>query len=423
MSNNKFKKLLSLLLAAALVFGFMPGFTQTARAADGGTAENPTIISADIGGQTLNSGYYKLQGTFTNNGRLTVSGDVHLILADDCDATLNGGIQLTGANALTIYGQSAGIGKLKIVMPNQPFRRAGIGGGSAGEIIGTFTMNGGMVTVGAGQYSAAIGNSSDSSGVGGSIIINGGVIEATGNDGAGIGGGHSGPSANITINGGTVTAKGGSGGAGIGGGNRRDGGNITINGGTVTATGGGNAAGIGGGYNGAGGNITINGGAITATKGASSNRGDIGPGGGNGSDGTVTITGGSVKCTSATKIVGTLTNGAGDNVYLATLTLDSAEDNAPLIAAGYGAGGVITANYGVKDVVTRDGGKVYFYLPEATYASGSIAAATAANQYANSADINVNTSNTTEGAWSTGSTPLYTATLNINKELLKNNLQ
>jgi hypothetical protein len=74
---------------------------------------------------------------------------------------------------------------------------------------------------------------------------------------AGIGGG--GTCGTITINGGTVTATGGTyyysywgtvgaSGAGIGGGSRGNGGTITINGGIVTATGGERAAGIGGGY-------------------------------------------------------------------------------------------------------------------------------------------------------------------------------
>ena len=123
----------------------------------------------------------------------------------------------------------------------------------------------------------------------GTIIINGGTITATGGSyGAGIGGGRYSLSGDITINGGHVTATGGTCGAGIGGGgNDNWGGNygsvttITINGGTVTATGDSTAADIGGGggttyestiKGGSAGTIRINGGQVTA------NVNGIGPG-------------------------------------------------------------------------------------------------------------------------------------------------
>ena len=72
-------------------------------------------------------------------------------------------------------------------------------------------------------------------------------------DAAGIGGGMKGVGKNITVNGGTVSATGGSkhtnGGAGIGGGGSQNGENITIGGSAniTKAQGGANAAGIGGG--------------------------------------------------------------------------------------------------------------------------------------------------------------------------------
>ena len=132
-----------------------------------------------------------------------------------------------------------------------------------------------------------------------------GSLTATGGSGpelygsAGIGGG-SGAGGMITINGGTVTAIGGSStssstinrysGAGIGSGSgSNDGGTITINGGTVTATGGSYSAGIGGGDGNPGGTITINGGVVNTDK--------IGGGDGyyvGGAGGTLTITGGVV---------------------------------------------------------------------------------------------------------------------------------
>ena len=120
-----------------------------------------------------------------------------------------------------------------------------------------------------------------------------GSLNATGGDyGAGIGGGYTGDTSNITISGGTVTATGGYDGAGIGGGDCGDGSNITISGGTVTATGGNDGAGIGGGDYGDGSNITISGGTVTATGG---NDG-AGIGGGDYGDGSnITISGGTVE--------------------------------------------------------------------------------------------------------------------------------
>lgn len=119
-----------------------------------------------------------------------------------------------------------------------------------------------------------------------------GSLTASGDEGAGIGGGNGSVGGSITINGGSVKASGGDASAGIGGGQDRAGGTITINGGTVLAKGGADAAGIGGGSNRAGGIITINGGSITAIAGNAS----AGIGGGNGgSGGIITISGGKVE--------------------------------------------------------------------------------------------------------------------------------
>ena len=70
--------------------------------------------------------------------------------------------------------------------------------------------------------------------------------------------------------------------AGIGGGNGSSGGTIAINGGNVNATGNGGGAGIGGGNGGSGGTIAINGGVVTAIGGSA---GGAGIGGGNGGGG------------------------------------------------------------------------------------------------------------------------------------------
>ncbi|MBQ6741315.1 MAG: hypothetical protein IJR04_01845 [Bacteroidales bacterium] len=104
------------------------------------------------------------------------------------------------------------------------------------------------------------------------------------------------PCGNINIQGGTITATGGTGAAGIGAATRSSCGNITISGGTITATGGEYASGIGSGSydyweidNSSCGNITISGAHVTATKGGGSPN-SIGKGYG-ASCGTVTIGG------------------------------------------------------------------------------------------------------------------------------------
>ncbi|GHV48666.1 hypothetical protein FACS1894181_05060 [Bacteroidia bacterium] len=258
----------------------------------------------------LTDGWYYVQGPLAVGTRITVSGDVHIILADGCDFIIDGGIQVQGSNnQLTIYGQSDSANTGKLTVEN-------ITGGDAG--IGSNNGN-----------------------AGGTIIINGGTVTATGNSsGAGIGGGYYGSGGTITINGGTVTAT-GTYGAGIGGGYNGSGGTITINGGTVTATGDSYSAGIGRGYNGPSGS------------------------------GSVTLTGGSVQATSTNGagISPPPTNGNGENVYLNTLELDGVSAVTP-IAAGSINGtpcdntpNAATGVYGIKDVTTDAAGNVYFYLP------------------------------------------------------------
>lgn len=94
-----------------------------------------------------------------------------------------------------------------------------------------------------------------------------GVLFASSNDdgnysGAGIGGGWNLACGNIVIQSGVIDATGSTNAAGIGSNNMACG-NITISGGTVTATGGKKAAGIGGGFGGGCGDITI---ASTVTR-------------------------------------------------------------------------------------------------------------------------------------------------------------
>ncbi|MCL2098355.1 MAG: FG-GAP-like repeat-containing protein [Bacteroidales bacterium] len=106
--------------------------------------------------------------------------------------------------------------------------------------------------------------------------------------------------------------------AGIGGGFDNSSGAIIINGGVIEATGYGNSAGIGGSRFGNGGNVTINGGMVTATGG--SNAVGIGAGAGSSNHGTLAMNGNVVVFTSSVgdktaKTKGILFDGNDGTVY------------------------------------------------------------------------------------------------------------
>ncbi len=143
------------------------------------TCDSATVVTENVtswGASGSDEHWYVVNSTLTIDGRIEVSGNVHLILADGCTLNARQGINVSDSNSLTIYAQSAG------------------------DNMGALTANGG-------DYQAGIG--SGQSQPGGTITINGGKVTATGGyRGAGIGGGNGGPRGDITINGGTVTANG-----------------------------------------------------------------------------------------------------------------------------------------------------------------------------------------------------------------------
>ena len=208
------------------------------------TTETRTCSSftAINGNDTSDSGWIPLYNRWyvvTSNSAyktLSVEGDdVHLIIPDMVTLTLTGGVKLESGKKLTIYSQGGDVGQL--IVTNSYSGAAGIGGGE-GKSCGT-------------------------------LIIHGGIVNATGGEkGAGIGGGkNQGFYGGLTIYGGTITAQGGQYGAGIGSGDENESnvaGYITIYGGTVTATGGEEAAGIGGGDKGNGASVSIYGGTVNA---------------------------------------------------------------------------------------------------------------------------------------------------------------
>ena len=251
-----------------------------------------TPLSDLIDKTAWSNGWYAVIGEVTVTNRITVTGDVHLILQDGATLTAKKGIDVSGNGKLTIYGQSEDSGRIvaKIVYNNQ------------GEITGNGE-----------EESAGIGSSGIAEG--GTITIHGGTIEAAGYEGAGIGGGIGGAGGSITILGGTVTATSKKG-AGIGGGMNGGGGTITIHGGTITAQGEGHlgnnnggayggaygGAGIGGG-SGKGGTVTITGGHVLAESFCSAGIGGgykAGPADLSGKGATVSITGGTVEAKGCT---------------------------------------------------------------------------------------------------------------------------
>ena len=300
------KRLFASLLCLALCLSLLPitaladgdgGVEYIERGWDGNavTEQVKTIDTyTTITSNTIqwNNGWYVAQGEVTigtddNPQRVTVTGDVHLILTDGCTLTVNAGIQVEKGNSLTIYGQSEQTGTMgrliaSITEEDASIYHAVIGGNGSdtgGNEGGAVTIHGGFVSATAtvidfsqsdpdtsqgnnngsfagDSYGAAIGGGGSETGTGGdggTITIFGGTVRAESVLGAGIGGGSGGSGGGdggtITISGGTVEVQSVSG-AGIGGGNSGlgpsdsiptkgtggSGGNITISGGSVTAT-------------------------------------------------------------------------------------------------------------------------------------------------------------------------------------------
>ena len=269
------------------------------------------------------------------------TGNVTITLADGSENTLKSGYGCAGLQKngegenigkLTIQGGTNGTGKL-IATGNYG---AGIGGGKTGSG-SDITISGGTVTATGSVGGAGIGggNGEGGGGNGSNIEIKGGTVTATGGlNGAGIGGGKTGSGSYITISGGTVEATvDGDYGAGIGGGNGGAGSYITISGGTVTATSSYYGAGIGGGCIGSGSYIEISGGTVTATGGTQG----AGIGGGSrgyGSD--ITISGGTVTATGSNGGAGI---GGGYGYYGSNITISGGIVTATGSTGGAGIGG------------------------------------------------------------------------------------
>ena len=296
---------------------------------------------------------YVVNGDVTIGTRVTVTGDVHLILVDGCNLTVSGGIDVSSGNSLNIYAQSTeeGMGKLTA---NAVWERAAIGSEQS-QAAGNITICGGNITA-AGGESAAIGNVN---GEAGTVTIYGGWVKATGGNGAPWENGGSGISGTVTIHGGQVEATGGNGGGAASGGAGGAGisGTVTIHGGHVEANGGNGASGATGDAGGAGidGTATIHGGHVE-TNGGNGASGATGGAGGAGIDGTATIHGGQVEATGGNGASGA-TGGAGGAGISGTVTIHGGhvEANGGNGASGAtgGAGGA-----GIDGTATIHGGHV-----------------------------------------------------------------
>lgn len=405
------KRLFASLLCLALCLSLLPitaladgdgGVEYIERGWDGSavteqveTIDTYTTITSDT--IQWDNGWYVAQGEVTigtddNPQRVTVTGDVHLILTDGCTLTVNGGIQVEKGNSLTIYGQSEQTGTM-------------------GRLIASITEEDASI------YHAVIGgNGSDTGGnEGGAVTIHGGFVSATAtifNHNAKAGTGDTVGNDVYSIGSAYGAAIGGGGGNVDGG----DGGTITIYGGVVEAintvdhedgdntahvgTAYGAAIGGGGGggkiddiwYAGTGGNggiVIIYGGAVKASTdsgaaigggcGDAARADDTGGTGGEG--GSITIYGGTVEAESVTGAGmggggGTNVGGDGGTITInggfvsATVTEEAAPDVDPSKVLQYGAaiggssgiiagsGGTITINGGIVEASSPGGAAI-----------------------------------------------------------------
>ena len=155
------------------------------------TSSTKTATATVVTDQTTwSKGWYVVNSDTTINSRVTVTGNVHLILADGCELTASNGIEVSEGNSLTIYAQSEG-DDMGVLEATGDSYNAGIGGSfrNAGNS-GTVTIHGGTVNA-TSDRGAGIGGGGGviSGGSDGTVTIHGGTVNATSNSGAGIGGG------------------------------------------------------------------------------------------------------------------------------------------------------------------------------------------------------------------------------------------
>ena len=379
-------------------------------------AQIVNVCDINNGGVLWGNDYWFIaEGTNSTVNGLTCNGsDIHFILCDDAQYTVNEGLFVNEGTTLHVYCQSYGdrMGKLICIGDDS---QPGIGpkydDNGTTHYSGNIDIHGGDIRATGGDNAAGIGGCEDRSS--GTITIWDGKIRATGGDyGAGIGGGEDGSGTNTYIYGGDVKATAGVRAAGIGGGERcsflspggGDSGQIEIYGGAVEATGGDgfeedDGAGIGSGCKGINaGPITIWGGKVIA------NGCDFSAGIGGGAytmGANVVINGGIVKAQGglcgagigggiSEYEAGTMTLPYGypntivinDGIVMASskpINYHQSPSEAAGIGGGYsGPGGDITINGGIVVAYSEDGAGIgsgrLGYVPRVEINGGSVVA-------------------------------------------------
>ena len=229
---------------------------------DGNTVPFSLSDVKEITSQTtsLTGGEYLAFGTVSLRGRLEVSADSTIILADGCQVNCPGGIHVPSGKTLTICSQTLdpyNMGCLNAT--GAPSEQAGIGS-NVYENNSHVIICGGRIKASGGLDAAGIGSGETANSI---VDIYNGIIEATGGaHAAGIGSGYGSIGRNddskcvVNIHNGNVKAWGGVWGAGIGGGYMGSF-HVNIYNGTVEAWGGDRATGIGSGTDARGGTVYI----------------------------------------------------------------------------------------------------------------------------------------------------------------------
>jgi len=234
--------------------------TVQGQAADGTrlvVAENTKAIielngvTIDLAGAGMRGPYHGIELLPGSTAEVQLAeGSANRLVGAYSNGVGGSGISVPADSSLVITAPGDGTGALDaigwVAMPGI----GGPGGGSKAKVGGSVTIDGGIINAFGGDSAAGIGGGYK--GISGPVTINGGTVYAKGgngvvgrNGGAGIGSGHGGVPGPITITGGTITAEGVFSGAGIGAGHQSSGVNVLITGGDVTAIGTGTAAGIG----------------------------------------------------------------------------------------------------------------------------------------------------------------------------------
>ena len=138
-----------------------------------------TVI--DAASTAWQSGWYVAQGSVTIPERVTVAGDVHVILVDGATLTAQDGLNVASGNSLSVYGQQEGTGSLSVEIRdpyNDESSPLGANAGHAG--FGDITINGGIVDATSLAAGVSIGSAADPDTMDklGTITVNGGTVNA-----------------------------------------------------------------------------------------------------------------------------------------------------------------------------------------------------------------------------------------------------